>query len=93
LQKNRDAQLLFLLLGEKVRMRAGVKTNFSDFPPFVKFAPWPTSNAPAGFAKKKHGQRNLYGAGYAPGVSTGYKFRRQHPIGIYYLDFFARRRN
>ena len=54
--------------------RAGIKTNFSNIPPFPKILSGPTSHARASFAKMKLGGRSSCGAGCATGDSVVVNF-------------------
>ena len=65
-----------------------IKSNVAASLQFRKFPPWLTPNALAGFARMKLGRKTSCGWLRNRRFSS-YKFRRQHPTGNYYLDFFC----
>jgi len=57
--------------------------------PLPMISPWLARHSRASFAKKQTWAEKLVWKWLRNRRFTGYKFRRQHPIGIYSLDFFC----
>ena len=70
-------------------MRASHKTNFNSLPSILTFALMADSHRARQLRKDETWAEKLVWRWLRDRRFSNYKFRRQHPEGIYYLDFFC----